>query len=225
MRWLWWPIALAALAVVVAVIGPWAYSRFVVGETGAAASFEVGGNTGAPQPGRWVVVTGAGGPQTQVGYTARVRGPGAPEAPVSGSTGYVSGSVILAGDFVMQSDIAVDVTTVTSDSEQRDNIFRTLLAADADPVVRFVSTEPIDIGSVPLDGRPGTVTAAGELIVAGQPHPVRFDMQVLRPGAQLVVAGSVPVRWSSFLGAPLASGERSVEDAGTIDVRLTFARG
>jgi polyisoprenoid-binding protein YceI len=117
------------------------------------------------------------------------------------------------------------MTTVASDSGQRDNQFRgRIMDTGTHPTSTFVLTQPIDLGTVPADGEPRTVTAVGDLTLRGTTKRVTFELATQRSGASLLVQGSLDIDFAEW-GIPNPSfGPASTEDHGILEFLLTFAR-
>jgi polyisoprenoid-binding protein YceI len=114
--------------------------------------------------GTWVP-TGDG----EAGYRVREKLAFLPaQSDAVGRTSAVTGSFVLAddGDALVASDISieVDVSTLKSDEDRRDNRIRTDgLQTDTFPTATFVSSGPIEVPASAKDGSVVRITATGDL--------------------------------------------------------------
>src|SRR6185369_15601101 len=85
-----------------------------------------------------------------------------------GRTNAITGSLSIAGSTVEKGDFTVDMTTVKSDSGNRDNQFQgRIMDTSTFPTSTFTLTQPIDLGSVPAEGQTVTASATGDLTLHG----------------------------------------------------------
>ncbi|MFZ2530200.1 MAG: YceI family protein [Rhodococcus sp. (in: high G+C Gram-positive bacteria)] len=227
MRKIWW--SLAAI-VVVALLGffvaPWVYGTFIAEDDAPAASVSTSGAQAATGDltGSWTIASGSEVNRTAAGYTVHEILRGA-DVTVVGSTDQVSGTATIEGDSLAAAEVTVQVAGITTDSSQRDGQFRgRVMAADTYPTAIFVLAGPVDLSAVPADGTTTTLPVTGTLTLRDRSLPVTVDVEVLRSGTDLVASGSVPVIWSDFgIEAP-SLGFVTVDDRGSVDFLVSFAK-
>lgn len=227
MRKVW--CSLAAI-VVVALLGffvaPWVYGTFIAEDDAPAASVSTSGAQAATGElaGSWMITPGSEANRTAAGYTVHeiLRGV---DVTVVGSTDQVSGTATIEGDSLAAAEVTVQVSGIATDSSQRDGQFRgRVMAADTYPTATFVLADPVDLSAVPTDGTTATLPVAGTLTLKDRSLPVTVDVEVLRSGTDLVASGSVPVIWSDFgIEAP-SLGFVTVDDRGSVDFLVSFAK-
>ena len=141
---------------------------------------------------------------------------------VVGRTSDVTGTVTVEGTDVTAAEVEVDMTTITTDSKNRDSQFLSILSTDEFPTATFTLTAPMDVSAI-ADGV-ATVDGTGDLTVAGvtQSVTVAFEAQSTADGVE--VSGTVPVSFADYgIDAP-DLGFVKVEDAGTVEMLLVLSR-
>ena len=143
-----------------------------------------------------------------------------------GRTNAVTGSLNIAGSTVEKGDFTVDMTTVKSDSGNRDNQFqRRIMDTSTFPTSTFALTQPIDLGSAPSEGQTVTASATGDLTLHGTTKPVTFDVQAQLKDGTIEVNGTIPIVFADY-GIPNPSfGPASTEDNGVLEFLLVFTKG
>ncbi len=138
-----------------------------------------------------------------------------------GRTSAVTGELTLEGTQVTAATFEVDMTTLTSDEDRRDNQFRGRLMDTATfPTSTFVLTAPIELGSVPADGAPITATATGDLTLRGTTNPVTFDVQAQQNGDTIQIVGSTDIVFADYgIPDPSTTGI-STQDHGLLEFDL-----
>jgi polyisoprenoid-binding protein YceI len=140
-----------------------------------------------------------------------------------GRTDAVTGTMIIDGTVVQSAAFEVDMTTITSDSDRRDNQFQgRIMTTDQFPTATFVLTEPIDVGSIPSEGETVTVTATGDLTLRGVTRPVTFEMTAQIEGGRIGVLGSIPILFSDYQIPDPSNSFAQVEDNGLLEFVLVF---
>ena len=144
-----------------------------------------------------------------------------------GRTSGVTGSLELEGSTLTAVSIEVDMTSLRSDDNRRDGAMsRQALETNAFPTAQFVLTGPIDLGTIPSEGVPISVTASGDLTLHGVTAQVDIPLEAQLVGNQIVVVGSVDIVYGDFgIELPSAPILVGVDDHGLIELQLTFARG
>lgn len=143
-----------------------------------------------------------------------------------GRTNAVTGSLTLAGSTVESGEFTVDMSTVESDSGNRDNQFRgRIMDTDSFPTSTFTLTQPIELGTIPAEGETITATATGDLTLRGTTRPVTFDVQARLNGGNIEVDGSIPIVFADW-GIPNPSfGPATTADNGLLEFLLVFGAG
>ena len=142
-----------------------------------------------------------------------------------GRTNAITGSLSIAGSTVEKGDFTVDMTTVKSDSGNRDNQFQgRIMDTSTFPTSTFTLTQPIDLGSVPAEGQTVTASATGDLTLHGATKPVTFDVQAQLKDGKIEVNGTIPIVFAEY-GIPNPSfGPASTEDNGVLEFLLVFTK-
>ena len=142
-----------------------------------------------------------------------------------GRTNAITGSLSIAGSTVEKGDFTVDMTTVKSDSGNRDNQFQgRIMDTSTFPTSTFALSQPIDLGSVPAEGQTVTASATGDLTLHGTTKPVTFDVQAQLKDGTIEVNGTIPIVFADY-GIPNPSfGPASTEDNGVLEFLLVFTR-
>lgn len=177
--------------------------------------------------GTWTVVAGSGDTETYAGYRVEeVFAAGAREVTAIGQTNDVTGELTVAGEQVTAGTITVDVTTLESDEDRRDNAIRDRgLQTNQFPEATFALTEPITLPEL-KDGIVATVPATGELTLHGVTNPVTVDLSVRPSGDTFTIDASLPVVFADYdIEAPSIGGFVTVKDEGSLEFRISFQRG
>jgi polyisoprenoid-binding protein YceI len=143
-----------------------------------------------------------------------------------GRTSEVDASLTFAGTQVTELSVSVDMTTLQSDRSRRDSAMKTRgLETETFSTATFVLSEPIELGSAPLDGETVNVTAVGELTVHGTTNSVSIGFEGLLVEGTMVVVGSTEVVLTDYgIEAPTGFSVVSIADTGTIELQLAFVR-
>jgi polyisoprenoid-binding protein YceI len=216
----WW-IAGGLLALLVAglVGGPLVYAT-LQNDAPAAQTVAVqpdGIDLSAATDGTWTVAGGS-----SAGYRVDEVLNGA-DVTVAGTTDQVSGTVVVKDGDLTPAEVAVDVASISTDSDRRDAYFRdSVMDVGQHPTATVTVTGPVDLPE--LSGTPVTVPVTGDLPVAGATQPVRFELSVVRTPAGVDASGSIPLTFADFgIEAP-DLGFVSVDDQGSVEflLRLTI---
>jgi len=142
-----------------------------------------------------------------------------------GRTNAITGSLTIAGSTVDKGDFTVDMTTVKSDSGNRDRQFSgRIMDTSSFPTSTFALTEPIELGSVPAEGQTVTASATGDLTLHGTTKPVTFDVKAQLKDGNIEVNGTIPVVFADY-GIPNPTfGPASTEDNGVLEFLLVFTK-
>jgi polyisoprenoid-binding protein YceI len=176
------------------------------------------GTQGGAATGTWVIATDA----SELGYRVKEILFGVDTEGV-GRTNEVDGEITIAGTQVTDGQFVVDVATITSDESRRDNQFRgRIMSTDQFPEATFVLTEPIELGTEPVEGAEVTTTATGDLTLRGVTNPVTFDVQARLENGRIGVLGSIPVVFADYGIANPSTAGITTEDNGLLEFVLVF---
>lgn len=219
-------------AVVLLIGGVLLYTKVIAGDpperltfTDTPATTEAGstaattGGTLSSLDGRWAVT-----PPSQAGYRAKEILFGQSVTAV-GRTDKVTGDMTIQGTTVNAATFTVDMTTVKSDSGQRDGQFQgRIMRTSQFPTAEFVLTSPISIGSLPADQADITVPTKGKLTLKGKTNDVSFELKARRNGSNIEVNGTIPVKFADYGIDNPSGGPAQVGDDGEVEVLLVFAK-
>ena len=177
--------------------------------------------------GTWRVAEGS-----EAGYRVREKLAALPAtSDAVGRTTVVTGALTVTGtgsqvvaDGV---NVEVDVSTLESDEDRRDNRIRTSgLQTDEFPTATFVSTAPVTLPAGAETGQPVETEVTGNLTIHGVTKLVTIPLQVQLIGDQGQVVGSLKFPFSDFgMTPPSIGGFVSVESDATLEFNLRLARG
>ncbi len=231
----------AVLAVLVAGAGSLAY-RFLGADEPAEAALTspspsasvTGSSTPVDDPGfdgAWSIDVQTGsirdGSASFAGYRIEEELGGVGANTAVGRTQGVAGSLSIAGTDVTALDVTVDMTTLTSDDERRDDQLAARgLETDTFPTATFALTEPITIGEAPTIGEAISSAATGDLTLHGVTRPVDVAIQAQWTGTHIEVVGRLEVALADYdIEPPVGFLVLSIADTGTIELHLLFAQG
>jgi polyisoprenoid-binding protein YceI len=227
--WLRWVIGAAAAVVVLAIAVPFVFFHFIEGSAPArlslSASAAPGAGTGSAAAGGSAAGSWRAASGSQVGYRVQEILAGQSHTAV-GRSSAVTGQLVITGTTAETATFTVPVSTIHSDSSQRDAQFDgRVMDVAAYPAGTFALTRPIDLAPEPAIGTVRTFAAAGNLTLRGQTRPVTFSLQAERTATGLEVAGSIPVLFSRWdIPNPSFTGFVTTQDHGILEFRLSFRR-
>jgi polyisoprenoid-binding protein YceI len=178
-------------------------------------------------PGTWTV-----GANSVVGYRVRERLASlAADSDAVGRTSSITGTVTIAGSgpslTVSKADFSVDMTTLSSDKQQRDNRLRNQgLETDSFKTATFSLTQPATLPAGATTGSPVDVTLHGDLTLHGITKTVDIPAKAQLNGNLIQVQGSLSFPFSDYnIVAPNIANFVAVQDNGTLEflVNLTKA--
>lgn len=209
-------VAVGVLAGVGAVVGPRIYESTVVAEV-APTLDAAAADGGLPDPatldGTWTVGDGS-----FAGYRLE-EVLGGEDVTVTGRTEQVTGGVTVDGGALTEATVEVDLASIATDQQRRDDYFRgTAIDVATYPTATFVLTEPAELTAGATDAR-----LVGNLTVRDVTRPVTVDAQIASAGDTVQVVGSVPVTFEDFGITPPDLGFVKVEDTGTVEFDLALA--
>ena len=209
-----------------AIAGPIVYRDLIVGEAEsvptvtAAPSATAGAATIDPAKlsGPWVVTDGS-----YAGYRVDEVLNGT-DVTVVGRTEEVTGSLTVEDLTLTAAELTVDVASIATDQEPRDAYFRdTALRTSQFPEATFTLTEPVIAAATPVIGEVQTLTATGDLTIAGVIRSVTVELQAVLNEDSGQVAGSIPVTFADFGVEAPNLGFVSVEPDGFVEFSLVIA--
>jgi polyisoprenoid-binding protein YceI len=238
-HWLRWLIGAIVVVAALAVGGPFVYIHFFSGSTPTALSLSPSGtasastgsaSTGSASPapagtgsvsGTWSVGSGS-----VVGYRVNEVLLGQNTTAV-GRTSSVTGDLSISGATATAASFRVPMATVHSDKSQRDDQFDGRIMDVAQyPTGTFALTSPISLTPLPAAGVVRSYTAHGKLTLHGTTRTVTFTLTAERAGAQLKVAGHIPVLFSDYgIQNPSLGGFVTTQDHGLLEFLLAFTKG
>ena len=121
-----------------------------------------------------------------------------------GRTSAITGAFRLSGDRSgMRVErglrLDVDVSTLKSDDDRRDNSMRTVgIETDLYPTATFVSTTDIVLPPGVVSGGQAAVTVEGHLTIHGVTRPVALALQAQHTGGRIEVVGTYTFGWDQF---------------------------
>ena len=216
-------------AVVVALLavtaGPWVYIHWIKDPAPARLSIDdatpaSAGTTAINSTGNeWKIGSGS-----QLGYRVVEELFGQKTDGV-GRTSKVTGSLTLDGSTVPAATFTVDMNSLKSDDARRDRKFTgEIMNTDKFPTSTFTLTAPIDLGTVPADGKQITVSATGNLTLRGVTKPVTFDVTAKRTGASIGVSGAIDVKFADYSIDNPSNAAVTTQDHGLIEFALVFTK-
>lgn len=164
--------------------------------------------------GTWTVAAGS-----EAGYRVREKLANLPaQSDAVGRTSDVSGTVTIDGGAVTEASFEVDLTTLQSDEDRRDNRIRTSgLESDTFPVATFELTTPIEATE--------TVGATGDLTIHGVTKSVTIPIEAARRGEVIELVGSITFPFGDFdMTPPNVGGFVTVEDDATMELKIVLER-
>ena len=133
------------------------------------------------------------------GYRAQEQLVGLGGTAAVGRTPHITGTITLAGTQLTGANLSVDLTTLASNESMRDGqLGRQGVQTDQFPTATFVLTQPIELGSIPAEGTPISVTAVGDLTLHGVTKNVSIPMTAVQQGDIIGVSGSLTFPWGDF---------------------------
>ena len=209
-----------------AIAGPIVYRDLIVGEAEAAPTVMA-----APSPtagtstidpaelsGTWTVSDGsyAGYRVDEVLNNTDVT--------VVGRTEEVTGTLTVEDLTLTAADLTVDVASITTDSSSRDDYFRdNALRVSEHPEATFTLTGPVTAVATPVVGEVQTLTATGDLTIAGVTRNVSVELEAVLNDGSGQVAGSIPITFADFGVEAPNLGFVSVEPDGFVEFSLVIA--
>jgi polyisoprenoid-binding protein YceI len=237
-HWLRWLITAIVIVVVLAVAGPFVYIHFFNGSTPTALSLTPSGSASASAgssasstPAATTAASGSvagtwnAGSSSVVGYRVNEVLVGQSTTAVGRSTS-VTGHLAIAGTTATAASFTVQMATVHSDKSERDGQFDNRIMDVAKyPTGTFALTSPIDLAPLPATGVIKSYTAHGKLTLHGTTRAVTFTLTAERKGANIEVAGDIPVLFADYnIQNPSVGGFVTTQNHGLLEFLLVFSK-
>jgi len=180
----------------------------------------------ADLPGTWSVASGS-----LAGYRVREQLANLnAESDAVGRTSAITGQATFAmqgSDLVVtDGSFSVDLTTLQSDSRQRDGqLSHQGIETAQFPTATFKLTQPVTVPADGLSGAEVTVTLTGDLTLHGVTKSVSIPAQAQLQGSQIQIVGSYSFPWGDFgMEKPQSFSVLSVADQATLEFKLILAK-
>jgi polyisoprenoid-binding protein YceI len=143
-----------------------------------------------------------------------------------GRTPDVEGTFTIDGKEIPKAEFTVDMSTLTSDEDRRDNAIRNqAIETSRFPTATFTLTEPIPLEQVPAEGTKISVDATGDLTLHGVTKQVTIPLEAQRTGNVIAVTGQLDIPFADFdIAQPTSFAVLSVEDHGILEVQLFLTK-
>ena len=178
-------------------------------------------------PGTWTI-----GADSVVGYRVRERLANlSADSDAVGRTSSITGSATISGTgtrlTVDTAEFSVDMTTLKSDKQMRDNRLRIQgLETDTFTTSTFKLTQPLTIPEDAARGNTTIVTLHGDLTLHGVTKTVDIPVKAQVSGNQIQVVGSLTFPFSDYgIVAPNIANFVTVEDKGTLEFLVILTKG
>lgn len=142
---------------------------------------------------------------------------------VVGRTSDVTGEIEVEDDELTIANITVDLSTVDSGDETRDEHMRTsYLHTDKHPDATFVASESVNVASI-TDGVI-TVEVPGELTIHGVTQETTLTVEATVSGDTIVAIGTTDIAWGDFDVETPSNAMSQVSETGTLEYQLTLTK-
>ena len=170
--------------------------------------------------GTWNVATGS-----EAGYRVREKLASlSAQSDAVGRTPDVTGTVVIDDTSVSKASFEIDLTTLKSDEDRRDNRVQGTLQTDQFPTATFELTQPIAVDD--HTAAKASVDAVGDLTIHGVTKSVTIPIDAARNGDNLELVGSITFPMADYgITPPNVGGFVSVEPNATLEFKLVLERG
>ena len=190
-HWWRWILGGVLALVVLAVVAAGAVVKLTPGPAPLALPKDAAAPSG-PLEGTWQVTTGSVAGfrvrETVVGFSNDV----------TGRTGDVTGTAVVAGGEVSGATFRVRLGAITVDGKARQPQLVKSLGVTAHPAATVTVTRPVPLPAAFYSGATITRTAAAALTLNGVTRPVTVTLSARRDGTAIEAAGALPVAFSDF---------------------------
>jgi polyisoprenoid-binding protein YceI len=177
-------------------------------------------------PGTWTI-----GADSVVGYRVREKLASlSAESDAVGRTSAITGSVTIVGSgstlSVSKADFSVDMTTLASDKQMRDNRLRSQgIETDTFKTSTFTLTQPVTLPAGATTGSAVDVTLHGDLTLHGVTKTVDIPAKAQLSGNLIQAQGSLSFPFSDYnIVAPNIGGFVTVQDNGTLEFLVNLTK-
>lgn len=220
-------VVITALAV---TVGPWTYINLIKDDAPDALTINDSTDTSSPTSsvealtdatGSWKILTPS---DSVVGYRVKEILFGQATEGV-GRTRDVTGNLTIADNAVTAADFTVQMGTIMSDAEKRDNQFNNrIMDVSTYPTATFTLTAPIALPANSLSGEVITATAIGDLTLRGVTKSVTFPIEAQVTGQTFTVVGNITIVFNEWnIPEPGIPGI-TVDPDGLLEFSLQFSR-
>src|SRR5947208_7174162 len=227
--WKFWLVTGALVLGVGVVGGPFVYIHFIESKAPAPLSFaktspsaSAASSTATSAQGvdgAWTVTSGS-----TIGYRVQEVLFGQSNT-AAGRTSSVTGSITIEGKTVSAATFTVDMTTVTSDQQRRDNQFNgRIMDTGSYPTAALTLSSPIVLSSIQAVGSQSSAQATGVLTMHGTSKSVTFTVKGQRTANGIEVTESIPVVFADWNIPNPSFGPVSTDDHGVLEFLLVFTR-
>jgi len=227
--WKFWLLTGVLVLAVGVVGGPFVYIHFIEKKAPAPLSLSSPSASATATVSTTNVTTGVSGTWTitsgsTVGYRVQEVLFGQSNT-AAGRTSSVTGSITVDGKTVNAATFTVDMTTVTSDQQRRDNQFNgRIMDTSSYPTATFSLSDPIVLSAIPAVGVQSSTQATGVLTMHGTSKPVTFTVKGQRTSSGIEVTGSIPIVFADWNIPNPSFGPVSTDDHGTLEFLLVLTR-
>jgi polyisoprenoid-binding protein YceI len=143
-----------------------------------------------------------------------------------GRTQNVEGAMTIAGNKITDVDLTVDMTSLKSDRDMRDNTLRNRgLETDTHPTATFKLSEPITVADEPGPSERIDAEATGAFTLHGVTKQVTIPIQARWSGDRLTVTSSFDVVLADYdIERPTTARVLSIAEQGKVEMQLFFAK-
>ena len=146
---------------------------------------------------------------------------------MTGRTSDVTGTLTIEDDnkTLSAAEIEVDVTTIKTDNDRRDNYFRTNTVKTAEnPKGTFKLTKPVTLKEELTGSAVVTAEVTGDLTLNGVTKEVTLNVDVAKNGSNIQVAGVIPITFADYNIEAPSLGFVSVEPNGDVEFQLLASK-
>jgi polyisoprenoid-binding protein YceI len=177
-------------------------------------------------PGTWTI-----GTDSVVGYRVRERLASlTADSDAVGRTSSITGTATIAsgpgGMSLSAADFSVDMTSLRSDRQMRDNRLRNDgIQTDQFPTSTFRLTQPVALPTTAASGAQFAVTLHGDLTLHGVTRAIDLQAEAQLSGNVIRVAGSYAFPFTDYqINAPNIGGFVAVQDTGTLEFLINLQK-
>lgn len=173
----------------------------------------------SPVEGTWKIASGSVAGY-RVGYSSPVGG-----GTRVGRSEAVTGQMTIKGSTVRTTTVSVDFRELTSDGGSTcDEHVREIMDTANHPFESLRLGTPIELGSVPPDGKQVSVKVTAQVTLRGVTRSETFTLTARRNASRIEVLGSVPVNRDDYKIPDSDKPGFTIDKKGTIEVLLAFER-